>query len=543
MIKETHIIRGTIYSLEELAEIADGVRVREREEKEMTKTMEKAVGRIYEELAKWCAERNVIYEYNFSTDEGESCTFITPDTTLTVNHVECRDPEQFSKYVKSVLFGVDESAVIDKLKEEINKKDAYIGRLEKEDIEKAKDIVYLEDEVKKLRDENAGLKYQLDIMNTKILDLNDTVSEGDKNLRTASDKIIQITCANTSLKGQIDGLRLQLKAEREGYGELRDQYDDKCKAFINMCTHYDSEVAKRKKAEYELNELKAGRHDDTVDVTRYLVVLGKKKRAEEKIRSLKSQVEICEAVVKNLADQNESFKKQVDALVKEKLKILAEDDATMDILKKKNETLQYKIDALENDVKDLTFSYKKELEKKEKENLELDNNVKDMWATLRSLRKENAGLKDANSFLSIKLESHNEIIEALKNNNEELKAKIEELLEKNYNLDNHVKNLVAQQEILEREKSELTNEYHDLVKVKEFVKNDTLKDIKERIARILTHMNNAEAEIDKRFKKLEDGTLFTNDMLTGICTRLDKLEDAQPKKTKATKKSQKSTLS
>lgn len=652
MIKETHIIRGTIYSLEELAEMADGVLVREKEEKEMTKTMEKMVGRIYEELSKWCAERGVVYEYNFSTDDGESCTFITPDTTLTVNHVENRDPEQFSKYVKNVLFGVDESAVIDKLKEEINKKDAYIGRLEKEDKEKAKDIEYLEKELKNLRDEKDNCKYWLNVRATKISEISNDIEEKEKNLKAAADKIIQLKCTNTSLNEQIDMLRCSLNKEREGYGELKDQYDDKCKAFINMCKLYDTEVTKRMKAEEELEKLKAGRHDDTVDVMRYLVVLGKKKRAEEKIRSLKSQVEICEDVVKNLAAQNESFKKQVDALVKEKLKILAEDDATMDILKKKNATLQYKVDALENDVKSLTFSYKKELEKKEKENLDLDNNVKDMWATLRSLKKENAGLKDANSFLSIKLEKHNEIIEALKSDNDEAEAKIEDLLEKNYNLDNHVKNLVAQNEVLEREKGEITNELNnvvdnydksaislkkevlrkddeiralkqdivelndkknniinklndesrrlvlekkkssafeqeidrllglckdkvddvssfypsDLVKVKEFVKDDTLKDIKERISWILTHMNNAEIEADKRFKKLEDGSLFVNDMLAGISVRLDnidkyytqvnhcltdaynricKLEDAQPKESakKTSKKSQKSTLS
>lgn len=566
MIKETHIIRGTIYSLEELAEISDGVRVREKEEKEMTKAMEKMVGRIYEELTKWCTERGVVYEYHYSTDDGESCTFITSDTTLTVNHVENRDPEQFSRYVKSVLFGVDDIIIdhlkaqvddlkkeivskddciaylqcklnymggdavsrkslsnqIGQLEEEIESKDAYIGSLEHEDKEKAKDIEYLENKVKEL----------------------------EKNLNTAADKIVQLKCANTSLKEQINILKCALNKEREGYGELKDQYDDKCKAFINMCKLYDTEVTKRMKAEDDINNLKAGRHDDVVDVTRYLVVLGKKKRAEEKIRSLKSQVEICEAVVKNLADQNESFKKQVDALVKEKLKILAEDDATMDILKKKNATLQYKVDALQNDVKDLTSSYKKELEKKDKENLDLDNSVKDMWATLRSLKKDNVGLKDANNFLNIKLEKRDEIIEALKNDNDKAEAKIEELLEKNYDLDNHVKNLVAQVEILEREKNELTNEYSDLVKVKEFVKDDTLKDIKERIAWILTHMNIAETEADKRFKKLEEAggrtigiDLNIGKIIKDVKERITKLEEAQPKKAKTSKKSQKSDLS
>lgn len=592
---------GRIYSVEEVEMISKGVLVREKEsensdhwlrnallkkwcedngvkikeENEMTKTMEKMVGRIYEELSKWCAERNVVYEYNFSTDEGESCTFITPDTTLTVNHVEDRDPEQFSKYVKSVLFGVDDIIVdnlkelvtelddkvfdlanqIGQLEEEIDSKDAYISSLEKEDKEKAKDIEYLEGKVnnlnkviddrnayiEELKNENIGLKYQLDIMNTKILELNDTVSERDKNLSTAADKIVQLSCANATLKGNIDLLRNSLNKEREGHDEINELYEERCKAFINMCNNYDLEIAKRKKAENELSELKAGRHDDTVDVTRYLVVLGKKKRAEENIRSLKSQVEICEAVVKNLADQNEAFKKQVDALVKEKL--------------------------------------------------ELDNSVKDMWATVRSLKKENAGLKDANNFLNIKLEKRDEIIEALKNDNDKAEAKIEELLEKNYDLDNHVKNLVAQVEILEREKGEITNELNNVVdnydksaislKKELLKKDDEIRALKQDIIDLNDKKNNIidklndesrrlvlekkkssafEQEIDRllglckdkpcvvdvnsmhpfigidlslgevmkdvkeRITKLENCSIYTDNMLTGICNRLDKIE-------------------
>lgn len=502
-----------------------------KENKEMTKTMEKMVGRIYEELSKWCAERGVVYEYNFSTDEGESCTFITPDTTLTVNHVENRDPEQFSRYVKSVLFG--DVNMVDKLKEEIADMDSKILELRQQVDKKDARIAYLQNEL--MDSEDAVSRRSL---TNQIGELEEELESKDAYIGRLEKEDIEKAKDIVYLEDKVKGLEYALNAERKGYGELKERYDDRCKAYIEMCKWYDSAINKCNKAEEEINNLKAGRHDDVVDITRYLVVLGKKKRAEEKIRSLKSQVEICEDVVKNLADQNEAYKKQVDALVKEKLKILAEDDATMDALKKKNATLQYKIDALENDVKSLTFSYKKELDKKEKENLELGNNVKDMWATLRSLRKENAGLKDANSFLNVKLEKRDEIIEDLKNDNDEAEAKIEELLEKNYNLDNHVKNLVAQVEILEREKRELK------LNVEEFIKNDTLTDIKERIAWILTHMNNAEAEADKRFKKLEDGTLFTNDMLTGISVRLDKIEDAQPKKaSKTSKKSQKSTLS
>lgn len=420
-------------------------RITYRRGKDMTKTMEKVVGRIYEELAKWCAERNVVYEYNFSTDDGESCTFITSDTTLTVNHVEKRDPEQFSRYVKSVLFGVDD-IIIDHLKAQVADRDARIKDLEREDKEKVKDIDYLEKELEKVRRENTGLKYQLDMMNTMISELNDTVREKENNLNDAADKIVQLKCANTSLKEQINILKCALNNEREGYGELNDRYEDRCKAYIDMCKNYDSEVNKRMKAEYELKELKSERHDDAVDVTRYLVVLAKKKRAEEMVRSLK---------------------------------------------------------------------------------------------------KENDGLKDANSFLSVKLGKRDEIIN---------------------DLDNHVKNLVAQEEILKREINAL--EYKNarmfglwknsdkpgmavdlsLSEVMKDIKEqqeilDTLKSLDERIAWMEDHMGTAEKDVKRSIEKLEEDQkkIFYDEL--NIFTRLSKLEEAQPKKAKTSKKSQKSDLS
>lgn len=332
-----------------------------KEKKDMTKDARVTIKRICEELMKWCEERHVMCEFASSDDEGLSATFTVGGTTLSVSHIELRDADEFSRYVKSVMFGVDD-VIIDSLKTQVED-------LKKEDEEKAKDIEYLEKELEKLRNENAGLKYQL--------------------------------------------------------------------------------------------------------------------------------------------------------------KILAEDDATMDALKKKNATLQYKIDALEGDIVDITTSFKKNLEAKKKENLDLDNNVKDMFAALRSLKKENAGLKDANSFLSVKLEKRDEIIEALKVSNEELKAEIEILLKKNHDLDNHVKNL-------ERERSE-----------NHIMGIDELKSLDEHIAWITDHLENAENDFRRSMEKLEEDQrkLFYDEL--NIFTRLAKLEEAQPKKSekKTNKKTQKSTLS
>lgn len=345
-----------------------------KEEKEMTKGARVVIKRIYDELMKWCEERHVMCEFATSDDEGLSATFMVDGTTLSVSHIELRDHEQFSKYVKSVLFGVDD-IIIDHLK-------AQVDDLKKEIVVKDDRIAYLQCEL--MNEHKERLYGQIGELEEELESKDAYIGRLEKDLNTASDKIIQLACANTSLKGQIDGLKYSLNKEREGYGELKDQYDDKCKAFINMCKLYDTEVTKRMKAEDEINNLKAGRHDDVVDVARYLVVLGKKKRAEEKIRSLKSQVELYEGMVEKLKGQNEAFNKQVDALVKEKLKILAEDDATMDALKKKNATLQYKIDALKSANDEAEAKIEDLLEKY----FNLDNHVKNLVAQNEILERE-----------------------------------------------------------------------------------------------------------------------------------------------------------
>lgn len=399
---------------------------------------------------------------------------------------------------------------IDELRKTIEDRDAYI---------------------EELKNENAGLKYQLDMKRTEISELQDAVREKVRGVELATDRYVQVSCANTRLVEE----NVALKKEK-----------DKMSGCI---------------VDLQINLMKA--EDENV-------------------------------VLKKLRGQNESFKKQVDDITIARDTALNDDVVIMDQLKKKNATLQYKIDALEGDIVDLTNSYKKELEKKEKENLDLDNNVKDMFATVRSLKKDKANLKDNLGFLSVKLQKSDEIIHDLKDDNEELKAEIEVLLEKNYDLDNHVKNLVAQDEISKREigtlkyQLDIAKERADAISLnKELLKKDNeIRSLKQNIVDLNDKKNNLidklndetrrlylerkkssafEQEIDrllglckdkvdvkssdesseekilypidfirtvnqdlldidKRFKKLEDGTLFTNDMITGACARLDKIE-------------------
>lgn len=437
----------------------------------MTKGARVMIKRICDELMKWCEERHVMCEFATTDDEGLSATFMVGGTTLSVSHIELRDADEFSRYVKNVLFGIDESAVIDKLKEEIDKKDefivrlqnelvnedrkslygqigeleeeleskdacisrleredkekakdieylenkvaekddkiaelkneivskddciaylqcelnymegdavsrkslcsrieeiekeniglkyqldmkrteiedkdAYIGRLEREDKEKVKEledeikrlktngrILYLEEcienrdktvkklsednvslsnqlemkrtkiseleqELKKLRDEKDNCKYWLDIRGSKLAELNEAIEEKEKNLNTAADKIVQLKCANTSLKEQVDILKCSLN---------------------NSCENYDLQVTKRMKAEGEIENLKKQLND---------IIVTKTKTIDEDI-----------TIIENLKRENVS-------------------------LKKENATLQYRVDALQNDRKDLLSGYKKDLD-------------------------------------------------------------------------------------------------------------------------------------------------------------------------------------
>lgn len=483
-----------------LKQWCDDNRIIYMEERDMTKGARVMIKRICDELMKWCEERHVMCEFATTDDEGLSATFMVGGTTLSVSHIELRDADEFSKYVKSVLFGVDESKDIPVSTESLCSR---IEQLEKEDKEKAKDIEYLEKELEKVRNENTALRYQLN-------------------------------------------------AERKGYGELEDQYNDKCKAFIDMCKHYDTEVNKRMKAEEELKKLKAERHDDAVDVTRYLVVLGKKKRAEEMIKSLKSQLSIHETMVDKLKNQNENLKIQIGDINLTKKKVL-DKDAEL-------------IESLEKEVKRLEYT-----------NNDLDNNVKDMFATVRSLKKENLKKDDEIKAFKFYVATLEDKLKVSADSNEELKAEIEVLLEKNYNLDNHVKNLVAQEETLKREINAL--EYKNIADAinsldrriawieprLEYVENkidvaamhpskdikekqeviDVLNSLNERIAWMEDHVGSTGNDIARSIEKLEEDQrkLFHDEL--NIFTRLNKLEEDQPKKASKnpTKKSQKSDLS
>lgn len=354
-------------------------RVIYKEEKDMTYGTRVMIKRICDELMKWCEERHVMCEFATTDDEGLSATFIVGGTTLSVSHIELRDPEEFSRYVKNVLFGIDESKDIPvgteslcsriewleqelakkdeelghldgKLKEAVDKRvyvnsenivlrakvndlnnviedrDAYIGRLEREDKEKAKDIEYLENKVngleneikrlksngrilyleecienrdktvKKLSEDNVSLSNQLEMKRTKISELEQELEEKEKNLNRAADRIIQLKCVNTSLKEQVDILKCSLN---------------------NSCENYDLQVTKRMKAEGEIENLKKQLND---------IIVTKTKTIDEDI-----------TIIENLKRENVS-------------------------LKKENATLQYRVDALQNDRKDLLSGYKKDLD-------------------------------------------------------------------------------------------------------------------------------------------------------------------------------------
>lgn len=472
--------------------------------------------------------------------------------------------------------GMDAKAFIDDWREGLNKEEKDMTKAEMRCMED-KDA-YIEE----LKNENAGLKYQLDMKRTEISELQDAVREKVRGVELATDRYVQVSCANTRLveenvalkkekdkmSGCIVDLQINLmKAEDENV-VLKKQITECNRAKLRVLEE-NTALRTALSVGYIASKPEAKQHDDTVDSTRYLAVLAKKKRAEEMIKSLKQQMFIYEAMVEKLKGQNESFKKQVDDINLTKKKALDKDTEL--------------IESLEKEIKRLEYT-----------NNDLDNNVKDMFATIRSLKKDKANLKDNLGFLSVKLQKRDEIIHDLKDDNEELKAEIEVLLEKNYDLDNHVKNLVAQVETLDREKSELTNELNSVVdnydksaislkkevlkkddeirtlkyqldiskkradasirtlkaqlneainsEGQEISENDIITDIQKHIAWIEKHMKNLEACVDNpddawvkyvndnitifenRLKTLEDGTLFTNDMITGACVRLDKIE-------------------
>lgn len=444
--------------------------------------------------------------------------------------------------------GMDAKVFIDDWREGLNKEEKDMTKAEMRCMED-KDA-YIEE----LKNENAGLKYQLDMKRTEISELQDAVREKVRGIELATDRYVQVSCANTRLVEENVVLKKQIT---------------ECNRAKLRVLEENTALRTALSVGYIASKPEAKQHDDTVDSTRYLAVLAKKKRAEEMIKTLKQQMFMYEAMVEKLKGQNESFKKQVDDINLTKKKALDKDTEL--------------IESLEKEIKRLEYT-----------NNDLDNNVKDMFATIRSLKKDKANLKDNLGFLSVKLQKRDEIIHDLKDDNEELKAEIEVLLEKNYDLDNHVKNLVAQVETLDREKSELTNELNSVVdnydksaislkkevlkkddeirtlkyqldiskkradasirtlkaqlneainsEGQEISENDIITDIQKHIAWIEKHMKNLEACVDNpddawvkyvndnitifenRLKTLEDGTLFTNDMITGACVRLDKIE-------------------
>lgn len=226
-------------------------RVIYKEEKDMTYGTRVMIKRICDELMKWCEERHVMCEFATTDDEGLSATFIVGGTTLSVSHIELRDPEEFSRYVKNVLFGIDES------------KDIPVGT---------------------------------ESLCSRIEWLEQELEEKEKNLNRAADRIIQLKCVNTSLKEQVDILKCSLN---------------------NSCENYDLQVTKRMKAEGEIENLKKQLND---------IIVTKTKTIDEDI-----------TIIENLKRENVS-------------------------LKKENATLQYRVDALQNDRKDLLSGYKKDLD-------------------------------------------------------------------------------------------------------------------------------------------------------------------------------------
>lgn len=303
----------------------------------------------------------------------------------------------------------------------------------------------------------------------------------------------------------------------------------------------------------------------------------------------------------------------------------------MEELRNENAGLKSKIEAitiardkaLDKDV-EVIESLEKEIKRLEHANNELDNNVKDMFATVRSLKKESlkkddeirslkqdiTELTSKKNYAIDKLNDERRLVESLREANDRLlslcKNKYDDIEEKNAIYDalnslderigwieprlNYVENKIDEaamhpsigidlnvSEVMKDVKERITKLENgtlftndmltgisvrldkiekpsaidiSLSEVKKDIKEqqeiiDALNDLDQRISWILTHLNNAETEATKTFKKLEDDYAQVNHCMTNAFVRINKLEDAQEKKAskKSTKKSQKSDLS
>lgn len=398
-----------------------------------------------------------------------------------------------------------------------------IGELEKQIVDREKQIETINEnndklvkEIEKLQNQINELTIKLNQTNTDKIELQNKINtllvekerlellvkQNDELIKSLKDHIESLKKEIENLKETIKGKDAEIAKLLEKISTLETKIETITKENTELKEKLATAIEKINNLEKQLQNEKDKNKDLTAQVEKLTKELENK---TTEVKTLTEKITELETIIKDKTANNNADKAEI-----ERLKQLIED------LKKQLEDKTKEVKELNEKIVDLK-ELVKELEGKNSELLKqvekLEKEVKELRETVNTLNEKIIVLEKENSVLKEKVEQLEKDKDSLQKDKDALEKEKESLIEKVHELETKIITIENDKEKLESEKEQLIKEKEILIEKSE-KDTEKIKELEEKIK-----------EKDEAIKKLEEEKANTKDNIDELNNKIKELLD------------------